>query len=74
MATFVKVGDTVLNLDLMSQAYFRSGSVRVYFTVATGKGDERHLDVVEFFGRDAIALRTYLEANSHDVLTLYPSD
>lgn len=74
MATLVKVADTVINLDMMTQAYFKPGSVRVYFGVATGKGNERHLDVVEFFGRDATALKTYLENTSDDVLVLHPQE
>ncbi len=72
MATLVKVGDTVINLDQMTQAYFKPGSVRIYFAVTTGKADERHLDVVEFFGGDAAALRAYLESNIADVLVLHP--
>lgn len=67
MANLVKVGDTVINLDMMTQAYFRPGSVRIYFAVATGKTGDRQLDSVELFGRDAQALRTYLEANSNDI-------
>jgi hypothetical protein len=70
MATLLKVGDTIVNLDLVTQIYFKPGSVRMYFTVATGKGNDLHLDVVEFFGRDAVALQTYLKANVNDVLAL----
>ena len=74
MATLVKVGDTIVNLDLVTQAYFKPGSVRLYFAVAVGKANELHLDVAEFFGRDAAALRAYLETNIGDVLTLYPQE
>lgn len=74
MATLVKVGDTVINLDMMTQAYFKPGSVRIYFGVATGKGNERHLDVVELFGRDAVAFRAYLEQAGTDLLALYPRE
>ena len=70
MAAMVRVGDTIINVDLVTQVYFKPGSVRVYFVAATGKGDDRHLDVVEFFGRDATALRTFLEANCDDVSKL----
>lgn len=68
MATLVKIADTVINLDLMTQAYFKPGSVRVYFGVATGKAGERSLDVAEFFGCDAVAFRAYLEQRSADVV------
>ena len=66
MPTLLKVGDTIVNLDLVTQMYFKPGSVRMYFNVATGKGNEMHLDVVEFFGRDAAALQSYLSANVDD--------
>lgn len=74
MATLVKIGDTIINLDQMTQAFFKPGSVRLYFAVPVGKGDERHLDVIEFFGRDAKALRTYLEHNIDDVPALVPEE
>jgi len=74
MAAMVKVGDTMVNIDLVTQIYFKPGSARLYFAAATGKGDDRHLDVVEFFGRDAIALRAFLEANCDDVLKLVPPE
>ena len=74
MAAMVKIGDTIVNLDLVTQAYFKPGSVRLYFAAATGKGEDRHLDVVEFFGRDATALRSFLEANCDDVLKLAPPE
>jgi len=72
MATLVKIGDTVINFDQVTQMYFKPGSVRIYFAVSAGKSDERHLDVVELFGRDAAALRTYVTANVDDVLELVP--
>ena len=72
MATLIKVGDTIVNLDLMTQAYLKPGSVRLYFAIASGKGNDLHVDVVEFSGRDAAALRAYLEANIDDVLALHP--
>lgn len=70
MATLVQVGNTVVNLDLVTQAYFKPGSVRLYFAVATGKADALHLDVAEFFGRDAVALRNYIEAISANATEL----
>jgi len=72
MAAFVRFGDTMINMDMVTQVYFKPGSARLYFATATGKGDERHLDVVELFGRDAAALRAFLEANSDDILALVP--
>lgn len=74
MATLIKVGDTFINLDTMTQAYFKPGSVRLYFAVATGKAGERHMDVVELFGRDAQAMRRYLEQNSVDVVAMQPQE
>ena len=74
MAAMVKVADTIVNVDLVTQIYFKPGSVRLYFATPTGKGDDRHLDVVEFFGRDATALRAFLEANCDDVLKLFPPE
>jgi hypothetical protein len=71
MAGLIKVGDMVINLNLMTQAFFKPGSVRLYFAVATGKANDMHLDTVELFGRDATALRGYLESNSEDLLELY---
>jgi hypothetical protein len=68
MATLLKIGDTIVNLDLVTQIYFKPGSVRMYFNVATGKSNDLHLDVVEFLGRDAMALQSYLKANIDDVL------
>ena len=74
MATLIKVGDTFINLDTMTQAYFKPGSVRLYFAVATGKAGERHMDAVELFGRDAQAMRKYLEQNSVDVVAMQPQE
>ena len=72
MATLVKVGDTVINFDQVTQLYLKPGSIRIYFAVATGKADGQHLDVVELFGREAAALRAYVMANIDDVFQLYP--
>ena len=74
MATLIKVGDTVINFDQVTQIYFKPGSVRIYFAVTTGKADDRHLDVVELFGREAAALRAYVTANVDDVFQLYPAE
>ena len=74
MATLLKVGDTIVNLDLVTQMYFKPGSVRMYFNVATGKGNDLHLDVVEFSGRDAAALQSYLSANVDDALAGQPQE
>ncbi|MCG8353864.1 MAG: hypothetical protein MI924_39370 [Chloroflexales bacterium] len=72
MAGLIKIGDMVINLNLMTQAFFKPGSVRLYFAVATGKASDMHLDMVDVFGRDAAALRAYLEAHSEDLLAFYP--
>ena len=74
MAALVKIGDTMINMDLVTQIYFKPGSVRMYFAVATGKGDDRRLDVLELFGRDAMAMRAFLEANCDDALKLIPPE
>lgn len=74
MANLIKAGDTIINLDMMTQAYFKPGSVRLYFAVATGKAGERHLDAIELFGRDAVALRIYLDSISTDIHELYEAE
>jgi hypothetical protein len=74
MATLLKVGDTIVNLDLVTQVYFKPGSVRMYFAVATGKANDLHMDVVEFLGCDAAALQSYLSANVDDALAGRPQE
>lgn len=70
MATLVRIGDTLINLDQVTQIFFKPGSVRLYFAVVTGKGDDRHLDYAELFGADATAIKMYLQQASDDAFQL----
>ncbi|NJP04928.1 MAG: hypothetical protein HC837_04510 [Chloroflexaceae bacterium] len=75
MATLLKVGNTFINLDTVTEihSYELNGwNVIMYYT-ATGYRDdgEPMQDFEHFTGEDAEALRMWFERNSTDVLAWY---
>jgi hypothetical protein len=66
MATFLRVGQQIINLDLVTDMRFHENQVDVYLAASDKTGDPR---VLVFKGEDAKELTQWFDQQARDVAT-----
>ncbi len=68
MANLLKIGEKVINLDLVTDMVVSTEEIIVYLSAPAGRSDQIHSRILRFPGAEAATLRAWLSAHTTELV------